>query len=215
MNCKDLNEKLDDYMDGSIDKAEAERISQLARTCEDYRVTIERERELRSLLKDYPVPTADTEFYDRALLHAARTGTKRQRNRWLMTGFGSAVAAGFAVWLISSLFMTAPQISDTGFSTDAAIPGVTMTLEEPKTVNLMFASVTALDSASLTLTLPEGIELAGYPGQREITWETSLEAGKNVLPLKLIALTPAGGEMLARLEHDDRGRTFRLRVEVS
>ena len=90
-----------------------------------------------------------------------------------------------------------------------------MTLEEPRTVNLMFASANALDDATLTVTLPDGIELAGFPGQREISWQTSLVEGKNYLPLELIALTPTGGEVLARLEHDNRGRTFRLRVNVS
>jgi len=98
---------------------------------------------------------------------------------------------------------------------EASIPGITMTLEEPRTVNLVFASAAALDAATLTVTLPDGIELAGFPGQREITWQTSLVEGKNFLPLELIALSSVGGEVLARLEHDDRDRTFRLRVEVS
>ncbi|RZV37152.1 MAG: hypothetical protein EX272_06210 [Chromatiales bacterium] len=82
-------------------------------------------------------------------------------------------------------------------------------------MNLVFASASALEAATLTVTLPDGIELAGFPGQREITWQTSLAEGKNLLPLELIALTPVGGEVFARLEHDDRDRTFRLRIEVS
>ena len=60
-----------------------------------------------------------------------------------------------------------------------------------------------------------GVEMAGFPGQSEISWETSLNKGRNLLPLKLIALTPVGGELLARLEHDDRDRVFRLQVDVS
>jgi len=62
--------------------------------------------------------------------------------------------------------------------------------------------------------LPPGVELEGFPGQSEIGWETSLSPGKNVLPLTLIALTPAGGELLARLEHNNRNRTFRLRLDI-
>jgi len=169
------------------------------------------EQELLALLKDYPMPEATAGFYDQALVRAAHEGTRRQRNRWLMTGFGSAVAAGLAVVLISSMFFNAPEIPTPA----DGIPGVTMALAEPQTVNLVFASAEALDSATLTVLLPEGVELAGFPGQREISWETSLAAGRNLLPLKLIALTPTGGEVLARLEHDDRNRTFRLRVEVS
>jgi hypothetical protein len=169
------------------------------------------EQELLELLKDYPVPEADAGFYDRALVRAVHKGSRRQRNRWMLAGFGSAVAAGLAIWVVSAMLMTAPQLPDVA----PAIPGVSIALEQEKTVRLVFASAEALDSATLTVTLPEGIELAGFPGQREITWETSLQEGKNLLPLTLIALTPAGGELLARLEHKHRNRIFRLGVDVS
>lgn len=173
--------------------------------------TLKRDQEIQALLKDYPMPEATTAFYDQALVRATHEGTRRQRNRWLVTGFGSALAAGLALWLMGGFFLTTPNLP----AIDPNIPGITMTLEEPRTVNLVFASVTALESATLTVTLPEGIELAGFPGQREIAWQTSLREGKNLLPLELIALSPVGGEVLARLEHDDRDRTFRLRIEVS
>ena len=169
------------------------------------------DQEIQALLKDYPMPAADTGFYDQALVRATHEGTRRQRNKWLLTGFGAAIAATLAVWMIGGMLLTTPQLPDAGSS----IPGVTVALEEPRTVNLVFASATALDSATLTVTLPDGIELSGFPGQREITWETSLDEGRNLLPLTLIALTPTGGELLARLEHDDRDRTFRLRVDVT
>ena len=173
--------------------------------------TAKQDQEIQALLKDYPMPQATTAFYDQALVRATHEGTRRQRNRWLMTGFGGALAAGLALWLIGGFFLTSPNLP----ATDPEIPGITMTLEEPRTVNLVFASATDLDSATLTVTLPDGIELAGFPGQREIAWQTSLKEGKNFLPLELIAVSPVSGEVLARLEHDDRDRTFRLRVEVS
>ena len=169
------------------------------------------EQELLELLKDYPVPEAEAGFYDRALVRAVHKGSKRQRNRWMLAGFGSAIAAGLAVWMVTGLLMTAPQLPDT----EPTIPGVTIAMEQERTVRLVFASAEALDSATLTVSLPEGIELAGFPGQREITWETSLREGRNLLPLTLVALAPAGGELLARLEHKNRNRTFRLRVNVS
>ena len=169
------------------------------------------DQEILDLLKDYPMAEASAGFYDQALARATHEGSRRQRNRWVMTGFGSALAAGLVLWLIGGAFLTATDVPQP----DPTIPGIAMTLEEPRTVNLVFASKTALDDATLTVSLPEGIELAGFPGQREITWQTSLDEGRNLLPLELIALTPVGGEVLARLEHDNRGRTFRLRIEVS
>ena len=169
------------------------------------------EQELLNMLKEYPAPDADPGFYDRALVRAVHKGSRRQRNRWMLAGFGSAIAAGLAIWAITAMLMTTPQLPDA----EPAIPGVTIAMEQEHTVRLVFSSAQALESATLTVSLPDGIELAGFPGQREITWETSLKEGKNLLPLTLIALTPAGGELLARLEHKDRNRTFRLRVDVS
>ncbi len=171
--------------------------------------------QIQALLRDYPMPQAAAGFYDQALARATLISARQQRTRWMLTGFGGAVAAGLAVWLISGMLMTTPLTSATTESMSAAIPGITMTLEEPRTVNLVFASATALDSATLTVSLPAGIEMAGFPGQSEISWETNLKKGRNLLPLKLIALTPVGGELLARLEHDDRGRVFRLQVNIS
>jgi hypothetical protein len=168
------------------------------------------DRELLELLRDLPAPEAPEGFYDRALARAVFAGSRRQKRRWLMTGFGAAVAAIAAVWVVAGLLTGSPELSR-----EAAIPGVTMTLEQPRTVNFVFASANALDSAMLTVSLPEGIELQGFPGQREITWETSLREGRNLLPLTLVALAPAGGELLATLQHEDRDRTFRLRVTIT
>ena len=169
----------------------------------------QKEQALLNLLKDYPMPEADAGFYDQALAKAAHQGVKTQRKRWLATGFGSALVAGLAAWVVFAFLIGAPQQPET------SIPGVTIAMEQPRTINLMFASKTALDNAMLTVVLPDGIEMQGFPGQKEITWETSLAAGKNVLPLTLVALTPVGGEVLARLEHEQRDQTFRLTVDVS
>ena len=170
--------------------------------------------EITTLLKDYPMPEANAAYFDQALVRATHEGSRRQRNRWVMTGFGSAIAAGLALWLIGGFFLSTPSMPAGGIATAPAIPAITMTLAEPRTVNFVFASTAPLDAATLTVLLPEGIELVGFPGQREITWQTSLNAGRNLLPLRLIALSPIGGEVLATLEHMNRARTFHVLVEV-
>ena len=177
--------------------------------------TIQQDQEILELLKDYPMPEATAGYFDQALVRATHEGTRRQRNRWVVTGFGSAIAAGLAFWLIGGFFLAGPGLPSADSENLATIPGIAMTLEEPRTVNLIFSSAEKLDAATLTVTLPAGIEMSGFPGQREITWQTSLNAGRNLLPLTLIATSPLGGEVYATLQHDDRGRTFRLRVDVS
>ena len=174
-------------------------------------VTDNEDRELLKLLAEYPAAAAEPGFRAQALAKATHVGSRRQRNRWISAGFGSALAAGLAVWMISGALVT----SDEAPTPADILPGVTMALEEPRTVNLVFSSDEALETAMLTVTLPPGVEVDGFPGQREITWETSLASGKNVLPLTLVALSPSGGELLARLEHDSRTRTFRVQLDIS
>lgn len=177
----------------------------------DEQLDRDRERQLKALLEDYPMPAADQAFFDRAIIRATHVGSRRQRNRWVVTGFTSAIAAGIVALLVSGVLFNAAETP----RIDSSIPGVTVALAEPRTVNLVFASTEALDGATMTVMLPDGIELEGFPGRREVSWQTSLAAGKNLLPLKLVAVTPAGGEIVARLQHDNRDRSFRLRVDVS
>ena len=214
MSCKELKENFDDYVDETLDGRLGAELRQHAASCDACQQLIGRERLLRDSLREYgdsSMPTPDATFFDRTLIAAERQGTKQQHKRSWMTGFGSAVAAGMAIWLLSGVLIDAPTTDPA----NASIPTVTMALEEPHTVNLVFSSLTALDDATLTVMLPEGIELAGFEGQREITWMTSLKKGKNLLPLRLIATMPTDGELLATLRHGEDDRTFRLQVNVS
>ena len=211
MTCTLINEQLDDYIDGELAADQRAVLDRHVSECGSCRDELGAARKLQASLRDYgesTMPTPDAAFFDRALLGAAREGTRRQRNRWMMTGFGGAVAAALAILAISTLFFSTPQIDE------PAVPGVTMALEEPRTVNLVFASAEALANATMTVSLPPGVEVAGFAGQREITWMTSLREGRNVLPLTLIATSPVGGELLATLRHEDDDRSFRVKVTV-
>lgn len=214
MNCKDLKENFDDFVDRALNERLSAQIRQHAEGCDACQQLLEREQKLRDSLREYgdsSMPTADASYFDRALITAERQGAKQQHKRSWITGFGSAIAAGMAIWLVSGTLIDAPTTEPV----NAPLPTVTMALEEPHTVNLVFSSLTALAGATLTVTLPEGIELAGFEGQREITWMTDLKEGKNLLPLRLIATMPTTGQLLATLKHGGDDRTFRLQVNVS
>ena len=211
MTCTQLTEKLDDYVDGLLDQAASATLATHIEGCDDCRQVLASEHRLRESLKDYgqsTMPHPDAAFFNRALAKAAQSGTRRQRNRWVMTGVGGTIAAGLVLWMIGGLFLKTPDIAE------PAIPAIAMTLEEPRTLNLVFSSATALANATMTVVLPQGVEVAGFAGQREITWMTSLTEGKNILPLTLIATSPQGGELMATLRHDGDDRTFRIRVTV-
>ena len=211
MTCDELNNNLDDYLDDALDADASASLEIHADGCDACRQVVGEARKLQNVLAKYGESTAaqaDQEFFDRALLRASHNGSRRQRNRWMMTGFSAAIAAGLVVWLIGGMLLQSPTMPE------SAIPEITMALEEPRTVNLVFSSADELVDATLTVTLPDGLELAGFQGQREVTWMTSLSKGKNVLPLQLIATMPQSGELMATLRHEDDDRTFRLQVTV-
>lgn len=211
MSCKDLKENFDDYVDETLSEGVNALLKHHVASCDSCQQLVERERQLRASLQEYgdsAMPTPDAGFFDQALITAVGRGVKQQHKRSWMTGFGSAIAAGLAIWILSGVIIDAPTAG-------SPIPTITMALEEPRTVNLVFSSASALENATLTVSLPDGIEIAGFEGQREITWVTNLKAGKNFLPLRLIAILPTTGELLATLKHGEDDRTFRLRVDVT
>jgi anti-sigma factor RsiW len=211
MTCKLIAEQVDDFLDGELAETERLAVETHVTSCASCEALVVEARKLQDMLRDYgesTMPTMDAAFFDRSIARAAHEGTKRQRSKWIMTGFGGAVAAATALWIVSSVFLTTPDI------TEPSIPSVTMTLEQPRTLNLVFASAVALENATMTVLLPEGVEVEGFAGQREITWMTSLDEGRNILPLTLIATSPVGGEILATLRHEDDDKTFRLQVSI-
>ena len=165
-------------------------------------------RELSLKLRRYAA-SSDFEpadgFFESALNVAVSQGVRKERRRVWLRGFGSAIAAGLALFAVTLLFMK---------PTEDGLPTVTIALAEPQTVHLMFASATDLADANLTVMLPEGVELQGFSGQREVSWMTSLKAGKNMLPLRLVANSGDGGDIVATLVHEDDDRTFRVTLTV-
>jgi hypothetical protein len=91
---------------------------------------------------------------------------------------------------------------------------VTFALAEPHAVNLLFTSRTQVDDVRFTVDLPIGIEFAGKPGVRRISWSAPLAAGNNLLPLTLVARAGGGGQLAARLQHSGTHKTFVVDLAV-
>jgi hypothetical protein len=175
--------------------------------------------ELRERLRQYQVPKAGAGFFANAVQAAlderarrsAQPGQPPKRSARRLAGMiGGAVAAGVLAWLVLPVFTGVPGTLPRSAAPDV----VNIALARPETIHLLFSTSEALEDAKLTVVLPPGVELAGFPGQREISWHTSLAEGRNLLPLELLALAPEGGELLAYLEHGTRDKAFRLQLKI-
>lgn len=210
MGCNQLASCLDAFLDGDIPEQERLALDAHIQDCASCGVVLARERQFHRALQALPVPEPGPDRLERMLSNAATRRVKEHRTRWWFAAVGGAIAAGLIGWLTIG-----PLLQPSAMQQPAVpVASVTMTLQEPRTIRLVFASPTQMRDARLDLSLPSGVELVGHEGRREIHWETSLQPGKNVLPLRLIVREGSGGELIARLKQGDRQKTFRVRVTV-
>jgi hypothetical protein len=207
MNCQTFTDRLDEYLEGALASDAHEAAAVHLQGCADCQRRLARAQSLRAALRNLPVPAPRPDFFEQALAHAQAPHVA-PRSRWAyMTG--AALAASLALWLGAGWL---PNL----LHTPAAKPaGVMIALNEARTVQLAFNAEHELQHATLSITLPDGVELQGFPGQREVRWQTNLARGANVLSLPLIGVAPTNGALLARLEHGGRHTELTVPLQVS
>ena len=208
MTCDRIKTELDDYLDDDIAPDARWELEAHLQYCGACRAILEQGQRLQQALSTYPVNGPAPGFFDRALEAAREDAKPAAPKRWTVRHMG-ALAAGMAVLVVGGLFMHNPELT----SSDP-VTGVSMAVHETRTINLVFASATELEGVSLTVALPDGVELADYRGLDRVSWTTRLQAGKNVLPLELVAIGGSGGELVARLQHEGDEKVFTVRVGV-
>jgi len=210
MNCQEIIRQRDDYLDAHLGTADQQAVADHLTGCQRCREVYAGEEALRAALRALPTEAPSADFYERIFEQTAARYHRTQRLRFGM-GVGGALAAGFALLLIgSSLFGTLPSGNGA-----PELPGLSISLNTVSNVKLVFDSTQALASASFTVVLPTGVELKGFPDQREITWQGKLKKGKNLLVLPLIARNTGSGELAAYVRHDGKEKALRLRMNVS
>ena len=204
MECHDLALQLDDYLDGRLDAAARRSIQEHLERCPDCRSSHRHAVALQAALRTLPAPTPHPGFVDRALSRAtpAAAGAALPPRRAVI---GLALAASLVLGVVVGVFLV---------TRPAPVQTVALMLERPETVRLMFNSAKPLQAATLSLALPENVELVGYGDRRELSWQTDLREGGNLLQLPLVARGTVKDEIVARLSHGGGSKTFRLRFEV-
>ena len=213
MTCDRIISDLDDYLDGHLSTEIRWELEAHCRYCEPCQTTLKNARQVQKTLSTYPVSGPSSGFFDRALAAArANDSHATTRARW-SRGRAGKLAAAIAVVVVGGLLLQEPEISGDP-AVSSAVAGISMALFETRTVNLVFASSNEMADVSLTVDLPDGVELAGYSGRGQVSWTTRLQVGRNVLPLELVATGGDGGELTARLRHDSDEKIFTVSVAV-
>ncbi|MEW5757211.1 MAG: zf-HC2 domain-containing protein [Pseudomonadota bacterium] len=205
MNCKQFIGQLDDYVDGSLPPEESRAVEIHSAGCDDCNQALNAHRELLAALRGMPAPAMRPGFAAQALLGAAR----RRRSYGFAAGFGTAVAAGLAIWLVVGGLLPATKPAG-----DGDISKVVLRLDQESTVNIAFFAPKQFEHARLSILLPENLEIPSLPGQREIAWDVTLQEGANVVPLPLRAIKHASGHIVASIESGNQKKVFEVQVQV-
>ncbi|UCE88422.1 MAG: zf-HC2 domain-containing protein [Pseudomonadota bacterium] len=205
MDCKQTGRNIDDYLDGWLDPAVQRALEAHLESCAACDARIKDERELRAALRALPVPPMRRGFTDQVFDKVVQASTPRRRS--LAPVFGVAMAAGLAVALVVSALLpnqTGPHMHSVQ----------SLTLDQVRTVELSMNSQSELEDVTLTIRVPDGVEIEGFPGQREVSWQTRLDAGVNVLALPLVGRHTTHGELVALLEHADKRKVLTVPLDV-
>jgi hypothetical protein len=204
MDCSGINQRLDDYLDGAVSADDIVAIERHADACPACRALLTWEIRVHRALRELPAPEPTEEFFDRAFARVvAQTPSRRN---WRIPGL--ALAASIL------LIFTVNLLLESGTAPVEEIPGLAIALNQIHEVSLVFESERAMHNARFTIELPEGIELSGYPGQREISWEGNLAQGRNLLVLPVEARSGQGGKLVAYVTHTGKRKNLVLRMEV-
>ena len=201
MDCRLFAQQVDDWLDGRLNAADGQSMQLHLQGCARCRRGYHDAEQLRAELRVLPAPALRPGFAERALATAAAAP---RGGRQAMLGMALAASVVLGLGVAAILFAVRPEPVHT----------VVLTVQQPESVRLMFDAAKPLAGATLSLTLPENVEIVGYGDRRELTWKTDLREGANLLQLPLIVNGPAGGELVAHLSLGSSSKTFRLKIEV-
>jgi hypothetical protein len=207
MNCQEFLMQFDEYMAGELEPHVMDAAGAHLSACPNCQQRLARRHQLLASLRSQVVPPPRPEFFGQALSLARQSGPARF-SLWPRL-VGAALAASLALWVGFGWWPGSQPQSGAG-----NLAGIVIALHETKTVQLAFNAEQALTGAMLHIRLPDGVELQGFPGQREIQWRTDLARGVNLLSLPLTAIAASEGTLRARLEHDARSTEFTLQLRV-
>ena len=204
MECRDFALQLDDLLDGRLDAPRRKSIQEHLGSCPDCRRRHEHAVAVREAVCKLSPPALHPGFMDQALSRATRAAVGGARPMWRPV-LGMALAATLVLGVAVGAFLS---------TRSEPVQRVALTIDRPETVRLMFNSAKPLKAATLSLALPENVELVGYGDRRELSWQTDLREGGNLMQLPLIVRGATKEELVASLSHGGSSKTFRLKIEV-
>jgi hypothetical protein len=208
MKCEDINRYIDDFLDQNLMPEDLKIFKGHLSGCKVCADKLEMASNLLAGLRQLPVEPPAAEFRVRVFSQLRQQYPQpRESGYRFAAGFASAMVASLAIWFVSTLYVPDAIVDQP--------PMISVAMDEMQTVRLLFDSQKDFQQVTLSIDLPRNIELDGYPGQKNLSWQTQLQKGQNILALPVVATAYGQGELLAQLNYGDKVKTFRIVLKTN
>jgi hypothetical protein len=206
MDCNKFQQQMDDLLDDQLSESVGIDANNHLSLCANCLKQFELAKSLQARLNSIAVPEQEPGLNKRII------GKFRQQQpkgiHWIPSSIGGAIAAMLIMWVtISHQTNESEGLSELNY--------IVINIEEmqERTVQLVFNAPEEYQSATFVIEMPENLELNGYPGNRLLSWKSSLRKGKNKLALPFVATGQVKGEVIARLEIGNQSKEFHMQIK--
>jgi len=208
MKCDDFHTLLDNFLDQDLSQAMLNEMQKHKDGCEICAMNMEELVKLRDSLSKLPAEVITQQFSEQVFAKTRNVNRHQTSRSWLPASLGGAIAAGLMTWFV----ITSPVDST---NIDSAVESIQLVVNQPESVRLAFNVPVAMQAVTVSLELPDHMEIEGFPGQHNIVWQTDLSRGQNVLKLPVIATQAREGELIAILTLANKNKVFRITTQAS
>lgn len=214
MNCELTNRLLDDFLSGGLSGELQSAIEEHARYCGGCAETLQAAKFVSLELRRFmAVPEPDDALFARAIDTALDVVpepavARAPRRFWAGAAVGAAMAATLVLGLVNLGVLP-------GESVAVSEPAqVAIALNQPRNLDFALQAGQEIEDAELTVRLVGAVELAGFEGQREVRWRTSLAKGMNRLTLPVVNTGLEGGRVIVQLAHGEQFQVYEVGVRA-
>lgn len=227
LTCAETRARIDELLDGELAAADATALSRHIEACVSCASSLAGARALRASLAEMPVPGPRPGFAAEALALARRRqlglvrtdqsrrpqplGSRPRRLAKAATWWGGLAAAAAAA-AVAVLLWGGPQDGLVDPAVGAAAE-FTLALYEPREIAIAIDADRAMAGARVTVRVEGGVALVGFPDTPELSWETDLAPGTNMLALPVLAHSMEQGRLTAVVEHETRRQQIELTLQ--
>jgi len=158
-------------------------------------------------LKSMQIPEPSTDFVENCI---ARAVTAQKVSIGIPANLWSMVAMLLIGIMLGVMFASHQPAFD---APSAFSHPLAMVANKTKLINVVIDSDEYQSNATIIITLADNVEIEGYPDTRELSWQTELLKGKNLLALPLIL--HGGSEGYFEISYTASEGTQRVRVDIA